>query len=144
MAIDGDPAGSRADPQPVILVVEDDRGIREALVTGLELSGYRVLGAGDGLEALQWLYSVAPALIIIDLQMPRMDSVTFVAELLRRGLRPLTPLLVLSGDSDIQQKAHAIGADRFLSKPLRLPTLLREVAALLSGVRSDGQTGSQV
>jgi CheY-like chemotaxis protein len=138
-----DPTPQRAGPPTTILVVEDDAGIRTALVSGLELSGYRVLAAGNGREALQRLDGLVPALIILDLHMPGMDGVTFAQELGRRNLDPTpqelgrrnldpTPqLLVLSGDSEAQQTAERIGAARCLRKPLRFPALLEAVGALL-------------
>ena len=122
---------TQENPRPTILVVEDDRGIREALATGLELRGYRVVTVADGLEALERVDGLAPALIILDVQMPRMGGVAFAEELRRRGLRPMTPLLLLSGDRDIEQKAHVIGAERWMSKPLRFLALLEAVGALL-------------
>jgi DNA-binding response OmpR family regulator len=139
MAMAADPARRRAGPRPTILVVEDDPGIRTALVGGLELSGYRVVAASDGWEALEQLDESLPALIILDLQMPRMDGVTFAREFGRRGLRPSIPLLLLSGDSDARARAGQIGAEWCLSKPLRFPVLLEAVDALVAERRASAQ-----
>jgi two-component system, chemotaxis family, chemotaxis protein CheY len=126
-----DPLDPRADTRPTILVVEDDREIRSALVAGLELSGYRVQAAANGREALDGIDGSRPALIIADLRMPVMDGVAFAAELGRRGLRPGIPLLLLSGEHDLSQQAQLIGAERWLSKPLRFPVLLGAIVELL-------------
>src|SRR6266702_1300294 len=81
-----------------ILIVDDDAGIRTTMTRILEDEGYEVYSAADGLEALAALDGLLPALILLDLTMPRMDGWTFVAELERLELRSKIPVIVLTAD----------------------------------------------
>ncbi len=113
-----------------VLVVDDDRGIRETLVAALELDGYEVASAADGLVALEMVARAAPAVIILDLMMPKMDGFAFANELQARGLREKLPLLVLTADGRAREKAARIGADAWLAKPFDLLELLDRVGSL--------------
>ncbi len=113
-----------------VLVVDDDRGIRETLVAALELDGYEVASAADGLVALEMVARAAPAVIILDLMMPRMDGFAFANELQARGLREKLPLLILTADGRAREKAARIGADAWLAKPFDLLELLDRVGSL--------------
>src|SRR5438067_1616573 len=95
--------------------------------------GYRVLGAGDGQQALGMLESARPDLILLDWMMPDLDGPTFAAELQRRDLRPTIPLLVITASGDVEQKAASIGAEEALAKPFDLAALLDAVAQLIAG-----------
>ncbi len=114
-----------------VLVVDDDPGLQEALEAILQLEGYDVTTAGDGEDALAKLDNSLPALILLDLMMPRMDGFTFARELERRGLRTQVPIIVLTADGRAEQKASQIGADGALAKPFDIGTLLDEVARLV-------------
>jgi CheY-like chemotaxis protein len=116
----------------MVLVVEDDSLILQALKLALEYRGYRVAIASDGREALELLDRTLPALIVLDLAMPRMDGAAFSEELRRRDLSAI-PLLVVSADAHGPEKAAQIGAQGFLLKPFELPALLEEVARLTRG-----------
>jgi two-component system chemotaxis response regulator CheY len=111
-----------------VLVVEDDAGLQETLEELLEIEGYDVTVARDGLDALDKLGDPPPAVILLDVMMPRMDGYAFVDELRRRGLHPGIPILVLTADGRAQQKAERIGAVGYLEKPFDLGELLRQVA----------------
>jgi CheY-like chemotaxis protein len=113
-----------------VLVVDDDGWIRDLVERVLSNAGYHVTLAEDGLEAVEELREQTPALILLDLLMPRMDGVTFADELKRSGLRPEVPILVLSAHPYTRQKAAQMGAEGCLDKPFRLPALLAEVARL--------------
>ncbi|HST88389.1 MAG TPA: response regulator, partial [Ktedonobacterales bacterium] len=82
-----------------VLVVDDDRGLRETLRALLELEGYEVALAGDGLDALRALEGLSPDAILLDLMMPRMNGEEFVQELSRRGRRAEFPIIILSADT---------------------------------------------
>ncbi len=114
-----------------ILVVDDDRGLQTALTEIFEDEGYRVAIAHDGYHALDQLAGVTPDLIVLDIGMPRMDGFTFADELVRRGLRPGIPMLVLTADGRAQQKAARVKAEGWLAKPFDVNELLERVAGLL-------------
>lgn len=113
-----------------ILVVDDDPGLQETLQATLESEGYAVTIAADGLDALEKLQSLTPAVIVLDLMMPRMDGYAFAHELEKRGLRPGTPIMVLTADSRARHKVQGVKPDAFLAKPFEINELLDEVARL--------------
>ena len=113
-----------------VLVVDDDESIQATLRDLLEDEGYQVLTANDGLDALDQLTPILPDLILLDLMMPRMDGYAFVEELSRRGLRPAVPVIVLTADGNIRQKAMQVGAEGYAEKPFSLLTLLEQVERL--------------
>ncbi|MGI8916256.1 MAG: response regulator transcription factor [Chloroflexota bacterium] len=119
-------------PQSTVLVVDDDDGIRGALQAMLEDEGYRVRAAGNGLEALTMCGEGLPALILLDLMMPKMDGVTFM-EVLRRGYDQIPPVLVLSASQRAPQQVKQMGAEGFLAKPFDLDELLMAVERLVRG-----------
>jgi CheY-like chemotaxis protein len=116
--------------EKTILVVDDDAGVRASLGVILEDFGYRALSAGDGREAIERLADGPPALILLDLMMPRMDGYAFAEELDRRGLRPEVPILVLTADGRAEEKARRVGAEGYLAKPFDLDELLEKVGRL--------------
>lgn len=110
-----------------VLIVEDDAGIQEILESILVEEGYEVVRAWDGVDALEKLARTMPQLILLDLMMPRMDGYAFADELRRRGLRGTIPIIVLTADGRVRQKADQLGVDGYLGKPFCLPALLDEV-----------------
>jgi two-component system chemotaxis response regulator CheY len=116
-----------------VLVVEDDTGLQETLEEVLELEGYAVIVANDGLDALAKLGEPPPAVILLDVMMPRMDGYAFADELRRRGLHPRIPILILTADGRARQKAERIGAVGYLEKPFDLSELLRQIARFAAG-----------
>ncbi|MDC0718882.1 response regulator [Nannocystis bainbridge] len=118
---DGDQAGG------LVLVVDDDLDVCETLQTVLEVSGYRVVAASNGREALMTLRSgVRPCLVLLDLMMPVMNGIEFRAE--QRGDPKLAevPVVVVSGDHGVAEKATAMGLEG-LSKPIDIDDLLQVV-----------------
>ena len=111
-----------------ILVVGDDRDMQATIAAILEDDGYDVHVAGDGLAALAALETAAPALILLDITMPRMDGYAFAAELRRRGGHPGIPIVVLTADGRAGEKAARVGADGYVAKPFTLDGLLDAVA----------------
>jgi CheY-like chemotaxis protein len=117
-----------------ILVVEDDPATRDAVVALLEDEGYVVMGAANGLQALEILArSEPPSLILLDLMMPVMDGWKFLAERRRieSGTRR-TPVVLLSGLGFIR---GADGIADFLRKPI-------DAEALLGCVRRFGRAST--
>jgi CheY-like chemotaxis protein len=112
-----------------ILVVEDERGQREALAEVLSRLGYEVQCAANGSEALELMRhsESLPGLILLDLMMPVMDGWQFRAEQRRDRVLADVPVVVLSALGDTAQKAVQDGAAAFVSKPLHWQALLSVV-----------------
>ena len=114
-----------------MLVVDDDRALREAITRALSLEGYRVVDARDGVEALTQVDSHAPDAVILDLGLPTLDGLTVCQVLRARGDR--TPILVLTARNEVSDRVQGLdaGADDFMSKPFALEELLARLRALL-------------
>jgi DNA-binding response OmpR family regulator len=111
-----------------ILVVEDDPAVREAMALVLGMDGYQVAGAGDGAEALEYLrHNDPPCLILLDLQLPRLDGRRFHQEKSRDARLASVPVVIISAASEAQATASALGAAGFLLKPVEPETLLAVV-----------------
>ena len=112
-----------------VLVVDDDRDIREALAETLSDAGYAVRTAENGADALAQLrVSPRACVVILDLMMPVMDGSAFrSAQLSDAALAPI-PVIVLTADGNAAMKAGAIRADAFMRKPVRSQDLLDLVA----------------
>ncbi|MCC7106651.1 MAG: response regulator [Chloroflexi bacterium] len=121
-----------------VLVVDDDDMIRDVLRLTLQDEGYDVRVARDGREALEQLEGSPPALILLDLMMPRMDGAGFVRELERRGVRSAVSVVVLSAGASGERQATALRADGFVPKPFDLDLLL----AVLADARAPGGDGA--
>lgn len=121
---------SRAEQRNVVMIIDDDPDIRSAMELVLEGCGYSVVGAGDGAAALRQLESGErlPCLILLDLRMPGMDGQQFREAQLERVRLAGVPVVVLSGDADIEARAKELGIARFLMKPVDIDQLLDEIA----------------
>lgn len=113
-----------------VLVVDDDDGIRGALQALLEDEGYCVRAAGNGIEALAVCREGLPALIVLDLMMPKMDGATFM-DVLRRGYATVPPVLVLSASQRAPQQVQQMGVEAYIAKPFDLDELLSTVERLV-------------
>lgn len=118
----------------VILVVDDDRDIRDSLVEVLEDNGYRAIGAGNGREALDTLRATAevPCLILLDLMMPVMDGREFREEQLKNPDWTGIPVIVISAYSDVAEQARTLAVEH-LRKPLAMRPLIEAVRRHCTG-----------
>jgi two-component system response regulator MprA len=114
-----------------VLVVDDDRAVRESLRRSLEFNGYQVSLAGDGAEALAAIGSSAPDALVIDVMMPRLDGIE-TTKALRTAGNDL-PILVLTARDSVGDRVEGLdaGADDYLTKPFALEELLARLRALL-------------
>jgi len=121
----------------VILVVDDDPDILEALSEILEAEGFEIRRARNGKEALDRLEPDPPKLILLDLMMPVMDGWEFAQRLRTKTHLPRIPIIVLSADRNVGNKATDIGAVGHLAKPFELNDLLEMVRKALKGPEGD-------
>ena len=111
-----------------VFIVEDDYDIREVLTFVLEGEGYSVDGAENGSVALEALRCGSrPKLILLDLMMPVMSGPQFAAEKKKEAGLTSIPVVVLSADIDVEQKAATLGAEASLRKPVDVDSLLAMV-----------------
>ena len=120
--------------QTAVLVVDDDRSIAEVVRQALDDEGYAVSTAADGVEALERVASDHPALVVLDLMMPRLDGFGFLDRLREEANGSRPSVIVLSARSGPDDIAQAIekGASDFLTKPFDLEELLLRVRLRLA------------
>ncbi|WP_127782119.1 response regulator transcription factor [Rhodococcus sp. X156] len=114
-----------------ILVVDDDRAVRESLRRSLTFNGYTVDLAGDGVAALEALEATKPDALVLDVMMPRMDGLEVCRRLRSSGVD--LPILVLTARDTVSERVAGLdaGADDYLPKPFALEELLARLRALL-------------
>ena len=111
-----------------ILVVDDDPLIRRLIATTLEdVSGFELVEASDGVEALEQARAEAPAIVFMDIDMPHMDGITACAEMRRVPQTAGATIVMLTASHDAERRAGEAGADLFLTKPFSPLDLLRLV-----------------
>jgi len=114
-----------------ILVVEDDKNLRDSLSDALSLEGYEVVCAEHGEAALQYLRKGArPCLILLDLMMPVMDGWAFRAAQLADPALAEIPVVILSAANDVRRQAQALHVEGFMTKPLNVPQLLDTIETI--------------
>jgi two-component system response regulator MprA len=122
-----------------IMVVDDERAVRESLRRALELQGYEVELASDGAEALERLAENGqPDAIVLDILMPGVDGLEVCREVRRRGSS--VPVLMLTARDAVGDRVEGLdaGADDYVVKPFALEELLARIRALLRRTTPDG------
>ncbi|MFB9904592.1 response regulator transcription factor [Allokutzneria oryzae] len=114
-----------------ILVVDDDRAVRDSLRRSLQFNGYQVEMASDGLQALEQLSASRPDAMVLDVMMPRLDGLEVCRRL--RSTGDDLPILVLTARDAVSDRVAGLdaGADDYLPKPFALEELLARLRALL-------------
>ena len=124
-------AAPSTEPAHRVLVVDDDRAVRESLRRSLEFNGYQVSLASDGAEALASIGGSPPDALVIDVMMPRLDGIETTRALRTAGND--LPILVLTARDSVGDRVEGLdaGADDYLTKPFALEELLARLRALL-------------
>src|SRR5712671_5853144 len=114
-----------------VLVVDDERTIRDALARALRAHGYEVAVAADGGQALQMVGVLRPDAIVLDVMMPGLDGFEACRRLRASGAR--VPVLMLTARDEVSDRVEGLdaGADDYLVKPFALDELLARLRALL-------------
>lgn len=114
-----------------ILIVDDEPTVRDALKRSLAFEGYDTEVAVDGADALEKATAYQPDLVVLDIQMPRMDGLTAARRM--RGAGTTTPILMLTARDTVGDRVTGLdaGADDYLVKPFELDELFARIRALL-------------
>ncbi|MGH3464693.1 MAG: response regulator transcription factor [Kribbellaceae bacterium] len=114
-----------------VLVVDDDRAVRDSLRRSLEFNDFEVVTASDGAEALAVIGNVGPDAVVMDVMMPRLDGLEATRSLRAAGNN--VPILVLTARDAVAERVDGLdaGADDYLTKPFALEELLARLRALL-------------
>ena len=129
-------------PRPHVLVVDDDRAVRESLRRSLEFNGYAVSCAADGAEAVAALASTQPDVVVMDVMMPKMDGLAATRAIRAAGNR--VPVLVLTARDSWSDKVAGLdaGADDYLAMPFQTEELIARLRALIR--RASGNVSSEL
>ena len=116
-----------------ILVIDDDTAINELIKVNLELHGYQVVQAFNGIEGYAKAKQEEPALIILDVMMPEVDGFTVAQRIRQNPELTEIPVIMLTALSQLSDKVNGfnLGVDDYLTKPFEIEELLVRVRALL-------------
>jgi chemosensory pili system protein ChpA (sensor histidine kinase/response regulator) len=129
-------AATHAEPSmpaaPVVMVVDDSITVRKITSRLLEREGYRVLTARDGVDALEQLKKERPAVMLIDIEMPRMDGFDLTRSVRGDPRTMEIPIIVISSRTAPKHRSRAteLGVNAYLGKPYEETELLKQIAAL--------------
>ncbi|MEO8052130.1 MAG: response regulator [Acidobacteriota bacterium] len=123
------------DRMKTVLIADDDQASRELLRDALEASGFRLLEASDGREALNKIRTESPDLVLLDIEMPLLDGFAVL-----RAARDLDPpssagfiaLTAFAMESD-RQRIEKAGFDGYVAKPISISDVRKQVEAMLAG-----------
>jgi DNA-binding response OmpR family regulator len=118
-----------------ILLVEDEPDVALVTKTRLELAGFRVSLANDGIEALDMVDTFRPDLVLLDLKLPRLDGFQVCKRLKNYEATKNIPVILFSGSSSymivLEKKSLEVGAEDFIRKPYETETLIKKIRNLI-------------
>lgn len=127
-----------------ILVIDDDTAINELVKINLELQGYKVLQAYNGVEGFAFAKQEQPALIILDVMMPEVDGYTVAQRIRQCAEIAETPIIMLTALSELDNKVEGfnLGVDDYLTKPFEIEELIVRTRALLKRTKQIPKTSA--
>jgi len=127
---------------PRVLVVDDDRAVRDSLRRALTVHGFEVELAADGMEAIRQISLEPPDLLVLDIMMPGVDGLGVVRRLRQDGHE--VPILLLTARDAVPDRVTGLttGADDYLAKPFALEELVARLRALLRRAQPDEEDPS--
>ena len=117
-----------------ILIVDDSKTVRNLVAFILKAEGFKVTTAEDGLDGLEKLYAMQSVhLILSDINMPRMDGFTFIAQVREQDIYKDIPIIILSTEGEERdiQKGIQLGANLYMVKPAQPEKMVRNIKMLL-------------
>jgi DNA-binding response OmpR family regulator len=125
--------------RPRVLLVDDDAAVRAAVSSALAGEGYDVDWFQDAEEALRQALAMPPAVVLLDVGMPRLDGWELCEILRRQSHTREVPVLFLTGRTEVRDRITAmqVGGSDFISKPFRARDLRAKVRALIGGAGGD-------
>jgi excisionase family DNA binding protein len=123
--------GGRAREGPVVLVVDDDPGVRDLVRANLEAEGYTVRDAGSADEGMRQLDEETPDLILLDVMMPQVDGWEMLRRVQEQRGPAGIPVVMFSGQAEAADEAESRGAQGFVGKPFDLQRLIDQTKSLL-------------
>jgi excisionase family DNA binding protein len=125
-------SGRGGRPGPLVLIVDDDPGVRRHVRVSLEAEGYSVREAGDAAEGMAVLEEEKPDLILLDVMMPQVDGWEMLRQVQERHGAGAIPVIMFSGRTDEgAEEAESRGAQGFIGKPFDAEQLVESTKALL-------------
>ncbi|HUW12068.1 MAG TPA: response regulator transcription factor [Anaerolineae bacterium] len=123
------------EPKKLVLVVDDEQRIRRLVRMNLELEGYEVIEAADGMEALDQVRERLPAVVLLDVAMPRLDGFEALQYIRQISDVPVI-ILTVKGEEEDRVRGLDLGADDYVTKPFSPRELASRIRAILRRVES--------
>jgi DNA-binding response OmpR family regulator len=116
-----------------ILLIEDNHSLREEIINVLELEGFDVVTAENGRVGLERIQEGLPDLVLCDLMMPEMDGYETLAAIRGNPATATLPVILLTArdDDHCEIRCTELGADDYVTKPFKIPELLRAIEAVV-------------
>jgi chemosensory pili system protein ChpA (sensor histidine kinase/response regulator) len=120
--------------QPLVMVVDDSLTVRKITTRLLTRAGYQVVTAKDGVDALEQLGEINPSVMLLDVEMPRMDGFELTKQLRREAKTQNLPIIMITSRTADKHRDYALqlGVNAYLGKPYQEEVLLQQIAGFIA------------